>query len=55
MLTDFTCGIPVPCDNEALEEFFWGVLLCQFFSMEPNQQHPVPMLFIAVLIYGQTQ
>lgn len=54
MFTECTCSFPVPCDDEALVEFFSRAPLSQLLPMEPDQQHPVPMLLIAVLTCGQT-
>lgn len=52
--TECTCSFPVPCEDEALEKFFSRAPLSQLLPMEPDQQHPVPMLFITVLTCGQT-
>lgn len=52
-LTECTCSFPVPCEDEALVEFFGRALLSQLLPVEPDQQHPVTMLSIAVLTYRQ--
>lgn len=48
-----TCSFTVSCVDECLVKFFGKAHISQLCSVEPYQQHPVPMLSVAVLTFGQ--
>lgn len=52
--TRYTCCFTVPYEDEALVKFFIRSLMSQLCPMKPYQQHPVSMLFVALLTCGQT-
>lgn len=52
-LTQCTCSFCVACDSETLKESFSRVPVSQLLPVEPDQQHPVSMLLIAVLTCEQ--
>lgn len=47
-----TCSFIVACADEGLEKFFGGALPSQLCPVEPYEQHPVSVFFIAVLACG---
>lgn len=49
-----TCSFTVACADEGLVKFFSRAHPSQLCSVEPYQQHPVSMFFIAVVACGLT-
>lgn len=49
-----TCSFTVACADEGLVKFFSRARPSQLCSVEPYQQHPVSMFFVAVLACGWT-
>lgn len=55
LVTEPTCSFPVPRGDQVLVQFFSWIPLSQLLPVEPDQQHPVAVLLIAVLTCEQTQ